>query len=78
MKIVITIRTKKKKKKGKINNNVKKNKNNANFRKLVEVNHTEEALSPKGKPDLDYAYARLCKMLGLSVCIYRCTLLNDR
>lgn len=62
----------------KINNNIKENKNNTNFGKLVEINHAEEALSLKGKPDLDYAYARLCKMLSSSVCTYRYTLLNDR
>lgn len=59
----------KKEKTGK-NNNIKKNRNNAKFRKLVEINHAEEALSPKGKPDLDYAYARLCKMLGSPIDIH--------
>lgn len=87
MKFVITIRIVskitngselKKEKMTKINNNIKENKNNTNFGKLVEINHAEEALSPKGKPDLDYAYARLCKMLSSSVCTYRYTLLNDR
>lgn len=85
MKFVIIIRIvsqitngRKKGKVEKINNNIKKNKNYAKFRKLVELSHAEETLSPKGKPDLDYAYARLCKMLGSSMCIYRYTLLNDR